>query len=278
MMLFKRRVKEGYDNFYGNIPKFLGKPEDIDQLGEDSKVRFGMFLNVAFKYMLIFGRLEDSLQFYASMEKTIEKLPLIQQHALVYKKKLMDDVREEFGAKNRTVLVGLFKELLLTDKEDRQDASLNYEQSLATTYNAFANAHIQLGDMEKGVNFLSAAADTDKKNITLQIQVADHFYRMKALGPAIKHYERAISLEPGRVHECNKLGVLYYQKGQIKEAEEYFQKAVEADPKVIESYINLGAIFMAQGKNQQAREINKKGLLVDPENVDLLGMKKDIGY
>jgi len=276
--LFKRRIKEGYDNFYGNIPKFLGKPEDIDQLLEDSKIRYSMFLNVVIKYMLIFGRLEDSLQFYASMEKTIDRLPDFQKQSLLLKKRLMDDVKEEFGAKNRAILVDLFKELFLNDKEDRQDASLNDEQNLATIYNAFANAHFKLGNMEKGVNFLSAAADTDKKNIDFQIQVADQFYRMKALGPAIKYYERVISLEPGRVHEYNKLGVLYYQKGQITEAGKYFQKAVEADPKVIESYINLGAIFMAQGKNQQAREINKKGLLVDPGNADLLGMKKDLGY
>jgi len=100
---------------------------------------------------------------------------------------------------------------------------------------------------------------------------------MKALAPAVKHYERVVSLEPGHVHEYNKLGFLYYQKGDTQQAEKAFRKAIDADPKVVESYINLAALLMQQGKTDQAITINKKGLEIDPGNEPLHMMKNDLG-
>jgi tetratricopeptide (TPR) repeat protein len=275
-MLFQRRIKEGYDNFYGNVPEFLGKPGDVDGLMIDSKMAFGNFLDTVFKYMLIFGRLEDSLRLYDTMELSIDKLPDLFKRRFIYKKKLMDSVKEEFGKENRTVLVDLFRELLLKKKEDRQDAMLDYEQSLGTIYNAFANAHFQLGNIKKGVEFLSAAADTDKKNLALQLRVAEHFFKLKAGGAAIKHYKRVVALEPGRVHEYNKLGFLYYQKGDLTTAEKYFQKAIKAKPTVVASYINIAAVLMARNKIEAAKAFCRKGLSYESDNRDLKEMYKQL--
>ncbi len=170
----------------------------------------------------------------------------------------------------------LFKEILLTKDQDREDASITWVRSDVTIYAAFANAHIRLGNKKKGVDFLCAAADEDKTNSMLQFQVADHFYQMRALGPAIKYYERGLLLDSGRVVEYNKLGALYFQKGDKEKAKESFENAIKADPKSVESYINLAAVLMSQGKFKKALEINARGLQVVPDNPDLLGMKKDI--
>ncbi len=277
MLLLKRRVKEGYDNFYGNVPQFIGNIDDFRRLQRDSKVRFGRFVNIMVKYMLIFGRLEDASKLYHSLEPIINALPDgINKKVLHNKKRLMDDVQEEFGLQNRTVLVDLFKEIFLDDKDDRRDAKLANEQSPVTIHTAFANAHFKLGNKKMGVDHLSVAADSDKNNVMLQVRIGDYFYEMKALGPAIKHYKRAVALDPKRVHEYNKLGALYYQKGDLKLARSSFGQAIEADPKVIASYINLAAVLMSQGEFRNALEVNKKGLAVEPENADLLEMKKDL--
>ncbi|WP_321491602.1 tetratricopeptide repeat protein [uncultured Desulfobacter sp.] len=276
MLILNRRVKEGYDSFYGNIPKFIGNLNDIDQLSADSKMRFGRFLDVTFKYMMIFGRLNDSLTFYSDIQGLLRKLPASVKGFFEDKKRLMDDVEKEFGRQNSAVLVELFKEILLTDEQDRKDASITWKRSDATIYVAFANAHFRMGNQKKGVEFLCAAADEEKGNGSLQLKVADHFYNMRALGPAIKYYERGLSLISGKVLDYNRLGSLYFQKGDKDNARINFEKAVKADPDIVESYINLAAVLLFQGRTEQALEVNAQGLKIDPDNPDLLGMKKDI--
>lgn len=278
MLILQRRKSEGYSNFYGNIPEFIGEADTLDLMQVSTKNEFVRFLDITIKYMLIFGRLKDAFVFYNSMDTVIEKLSSFQQNRLVFLKRVMDSVKEEFGEENNTALVGLFKELLLHDTEERKDALIEHEQTQASIYFAFGNAYVELGNMKKAVDFFSAAADSEKANLGLQIKVAELFFKFKALGPAIKHYERAVSLDPSRVHVYNKLGYLYFQKSELKNAEECFKNAVKADPKVIESYINLAAVLIQQKDFKQAILVNKNGLTVDPENEILLQMKKDLGY
>ena len=277
MLLLKRRVKTGYDVFYGNVPQFIGSPEDVDQLQQFSKERFGYFLNVIFKYMLIFGRLEDGLKFYDQIEAVIERLgPGEMRDNLQAKKAFMDDMVKDFGPENRVELVEVFREVLLTDRQDREDVGLSPEKNPVSVNIAFANAHFKLGNMRKGVDYLSIAADQDVENVPLQVEVGDYFFKLKAVGPAIKHYERAVRLEPDRVHEFNKLGALYFQKGDQAAAEDNFKRAIQADPTVIASYINLAAIYLAEDQPELSRQTIARGLALDPENVDLKDLEKTI--
>ncbi len=104
MILLKRRVKEGYDNFYGNIPKFIGHSEDVDRLTLDAKNRLSGFLFVVLKYMLIFGRLDDSLTFYSDIQGIINRLPASAKQGLISEKYVMDEVEKEFGRQNSVAL------------------------------------------------------------------------------------------------------------------------------------------------------------------------------
>lgn len=277
MMLMERREKEGYDVYYGKVPKFLGTPEDVRRMAYESKELFGFFLNLTIKYMLLFGRLEDALNFYSSIEPVVERLPSTEvQGSLKVKYRLMTDVKDDFGKTNSSVLAGLFREIFLNDKEMRQDAFLDYDRSKMSIYVAFANAHLEFGNQRKAIDYFMKAADTDEYNLDLQVKIGDHFFKIKALGPAIRQYQRVVAMDSRRVHEYNKLGFLYYQKGELKQARESFESAVKADSDVIESYVNLAAVLLEENK-EKALEVIRKGLEKEPDNPQLKDMLKDLG-
>ena len=100
------------------------------------------------------------------------------------------------------------------------------------------------------------------------------------LSPAIESGKKLLVL----LRNCKKkkeegetagmLAILYYQKGEYKEAQQYLQKALTINTKIGDKdgqascYINLGNVFHSVGEYAKAEEFLQKALTIKTEIVD----------
>ena len=97
------------------------------------------------------------------------------------------------------------------------------------------------------------------------------------LSPAIEYGKKLLVL----LRKCKRkkkesdtagmLAILYYQKGEYKEAQQYLQKALTMNTKIGDKdgqascYINLGNVFHSVGEYAKAEEYHKKALPITTE-------------
>lgn len=81
------------------------------------------------------------------------------------------------------------------------------------------------------------------------------------LDEALKHLDKALSLNPQNFLVLNALGLTYYMQGNFNRALESFQKCLEINPEFIEAHNNMGTIYLEMGFIDKAEEEYQKVLL-----------------
>jgi len=105
---------------------------------------------------------------------------------------------------------------------------------------------------------------------------ADIHYRLgiRQLGDgdvssALRELTAAVEKDPGKAEYYNALGLAYYTRGFIKEAEENIQKAIQIKPNLPEAHTNLGTIYLRKlnwdGAIAQFKEAVKNVFYAAPE-------------
>ena len=69
---------------------------------------------------------------------------------------------------------------------------------------------------------------------------------------AIGDYQQALRAVPGYSLAYKALGIIYFPRGDYREAAKYFRKAVELNPDELESRFFLGTCYMKLGEPHQA--------------------------
>ena len=82
---------------------------------------------------------------------------------------------------------------------------------------------------------------------------------------AIKHYSRAIKLNPRLVVAYNNRGCAYSGKGEVDRAIEDFNKAIELDPKSVNAYHNRGIYYLKKGEVDRAIEDFNEAIELNPK-------------
>jgi tetratricopeptide (TPR) repeat protein len=88
---------------------------------------------------------------------------------------------------------------------------------------------------------------------------------------AIKHFRRALEIDPKHADAWYNLGLCYSGKvpSEPDKAEECFNRTLEIDPKHKGAWSNLGLVWLHQkGDVDKAIECYKKALEIDPESVE----------
>lgn len=256
MTLIERRTEEGYDQFYGKVPRFIGDSADIESLTYVSRVAFGRFLDNTLKYMLHFGRLKDTFDFYEHIKPMLEALPEEEKTNLALIYRSMAELRDRFDAINNPVLAEVTRKLVGV-------------KDPGAMFVVYGDALRELKQDKKAVSEYIAAARVAPNNIERQILVGDIMMQMKYINLAISQYEIAVKLNPDLYHEYNKIGFLYFQLKKYGEAEMNFRKAMEKNPRMPESYINLGTLFEVLDRPQEAIAVYREGISMNPGNQTL---------
>ena len=99
--------------------------------------------------------------------------------------------------------------------------------------------------------------------------LADAYEKKGLYDEAIKEYQEALRLNPGRSEFYYNLGNVYYAKGLYEEAIKEYQEALRLDPGKIDTYYNLGNVYDSKGLYDEAIEEYRQALRLDPNNKDV---------
>jgi tetratricopeptide (TPR) repeat protein len=145
-----------------------------------------------------------------------------------------------------------------------------------TIQNEIANKEMPNDDVHKGLNN-SGAVPPNKQNVTSSVferletlrkeaeknpndtlklrEYADFLAAAHRPDEAIANYEKILKIDPKKKEILFALSFLYYNKGDINEAEKLTNKIIQIDPKDSQALYNLGAINASKGNKNKAREI-----------------------
>ncbi|GAB3981960.1 hypothetical protein GCM10028806_52690 [Spirosoma terrae] len=104
----------------------------------------------------------------------------------------------------------------------------------------------------KAIDYLTRAADRDKKNATIQLVLGDAHYLNKDAGTAVSRYESALELgmNPPRVYQ--RIGDIYWQGRNLNLAVENYKKAIEANATYAPAYSQLAELYFLVNRYKEA--------------------------
>lgn len=90
---------------------------------------------------------------------------------------------------------------------------------------------------------------------------------------AVRHFEKALQLDPYHVASCHQLGKCRVRQGRLQEAVECFYRAIKARPNPLPPRLDLGFALLEGGNGPRAAEVFQEVLNIKPDNARaLLGL------
>ncbi len=93
------------------------------------------------------------------------------------------------------------------------------------------------------------------------------YYNLGDIVNALKHYQHALQHNPHFARAYSNMGIIFFEKKEYAQALELYKKAVEFDPKFADAYQNLGSTYGSMGQHDKAIENFLKVLQFQPDNV-----------
>lgn len=90
----------------------------------------------------------------------------------------------------------------------------------------------------------------------------------RRLDDAVRHYEKALELSPGRPGVHADLGVVLALLDRDAEAIEHYRKALAQDPDHVEARNNLGNALLKAGRNEEALQEYRRALESRPDSAE----------
>ena len=83
---------------------------------------------------------------------------------------------------------------------------------------------------------------------------------------AIRHFEKALQLDPYHVASCHQLGRCHQRQGKLQQAVECFYRAIKARPNPLPPRLDLGFALLEGGNGTKALDIFQEVLNRKPDN------------
>jgi len=108
---------------------------------------------------------------------------------------------------------------------------------------------------------LDVKQETDKNMLK-----AEELFAKKQFISAEKWYLEAVKKDPKNSRIYSRLGVIYANQKNFKDAIASFEEAIKLDPSVSSRYFNLSFVYNGEGDRKQAVNYAKRALRFDPKN------------
>jgi Flp pilus assembly protein TadD len=115
---------------------------------------------------------------------------------------------------------------------------------------------------EEAVSFLVKATELDANDANGFLYLGYCYHALGQYDDSIQAFEQAIEIEPDQHIARNNLGFMYYQKGDLENAEQTFIKAGDFGSE--RAYYNLGMVRLIQGKEDKAWDAYDEAEELDP--------------
>ncbi len=106
--------------------------------------------------------------------------------------------------------------------------------------------------------------------------LGDYYIRTGNLEMAVKHFQKAIALNPGYAHAYHNLGNVYGQLGKLDLALASYLQAVKFNPNQWQSYQQIALIHYLQKDQAKARIYIDQALTINPDDQKLKQQKQVI--
>lgn len=169
-------------------------------------------------------------------------------------------------------LIGLFM-AIVWGVADRFPSGLHSERNLALT-SAFAIglctilSWIQSSYWSNDLTLWQHGVECNGHNYFAQFNVACALDKLGREDEAIGHYRAALQDFPEHVSSLHRLGVLLFNRGQVKEGMQQLARALEIDPNGSQSHLDLGTMLETQGAIDQAVYHFKQAVRVSPDSAN----------
>ncbi|MGI9533885.1 MAG: tetratricopeptide repeat protein, partial [Thermodesulfobacteriota bacterium] len=160
----------------------------------------------------------------------------------------------------------------MTKKGSTEEAIRLFEESIKKNpeddqaYNKLGNAYYDSGQYKLALEQYKIAWEKSNGKASEWIYISnigDAYSRLLNYEEAIKHYEKALNINPKDDLINNSLGNAYSLTGNNDKAIDFYQKAISINPKPV-YYTNIGDVYRIQGDHSKAKLFYSESVSLDP--------------
>jgi Flp pilus assembly protein TadD len=129
-----------------------------------------------------------------------------------------------------------------------------------------ADEHIEAGELRKAEHILLRIIAAEPDDASTYNKLGMIYLQEKNFKDARSSLKQALKLEPDNDTFHNNLGLLSYQRGDYDDAIEAYEKSIEIDNKIPSRLVNLGMAYFMSKKYRKAADQFEKALILDPRN------------
>jgi len=154
---------------------------------------------------------------------------------------------------------------LAYNKKGREEAALEELQTALLIEPDFADAWVELGNIQHQREALDAAEEAYRKALEYSPSLEGVYYNLGNISlqrgkpaEAIAYYQETLRRNPDFSMAYNNLGQAYEAEGRLEEALQQYREALEANPDSPQAWFNLAAGLERTGDLVQARQAYQK--------------------
>jgi len=156
----------------------------------------------------------------------------------------------------------------------------HYETEALRRFN-FAEMYFMGADYPRAILEYQAAEKIDSSSHTIQMRLAESFLNIHKYEDALRHYKKAMKLDPESREYRNMAAQLSLVTGDLPYAESQWLYLIEKDPDFRDPYFHLFEVYSKQKDSGRAQDILKKRIQSDASDTDaireLLSVLKESG-
>jgi tetratricopeptide (TPR) repeat protein len=171
-----------------------------------------------------------------------------------------------FNPKNAHLHSNLGVALLQQGQLDKAFNELQVALDLLPVSETHNNMGMLLASQDKlveAIKHYNKAIRLDPSNAKAYCNLGNAFFAQNKLNEADASYRRAISIKPNYAKALSNLAVVLSQQGKLDEAIYYFTEAVRTEPGDVEVRCNLGDALLEKGQIERAAKEYRKALKID---------------
>ncbi len=103
-------------------------------------------------------------------------------------------------------------------------------------------------------------------NVVVELNIAEAYEDLGDDDRALRHYERALHLQPGTRGAHTRIGAILAKQGRLEDAERNLRLAVRFDPERPEPHFELARVSLRTGRSTVAASRFEQALRLDPDH------------
>ena len=154
--------------------------------------------------------------------------------------------------------------------EENLQAALKIKPQFPDALTALGDCYLKSGQKELALEKWQKAIEINSKFEPAYLSLARFYRSQRKYEEAIDEYRVIISLNPKRIAERYlELGIVYFEMGNLDDAEAEFQNARRKDRKMAMAYYKLGQVYAKRKDRENALKMYRDGRKHDPKNAEV---------